>query len=411
MDKIQFLEYAKLNGKKQAWIGKFPQFDMDILDLERCTNFRLASKFHGIYDTVWLYEKQLQEYHTLSWKIILDESIRLLKQEGHIIIRMSETSKLTIPMLKNFFGRNININVSIDVEYRENNFYIIVFKIKRLNFEIYQDKSWSFAMLTGGKKDDVVIKFLESIRKYEPQKSQIIISGPKKEIYDKYDVEYLDLSKYRDNEYAEISKKKNDIAKMATGANLLIVHDRYYLSDNFFSDFEKYGYDFDFLAIKQKTDTDKILPYYCATYEPKYAWTSPIDCQNFNILPNTCYVNGGCLVFKTKTLNKIYFNDLIFWNQMEDVEITQEFIAKSIIPRVNFITIIKVVDDGSERMSANYKFDIIKGDKIFNHSFQLINKKSLYGINNKKASLIFFKLKLKHKFPFIYIKLKFRKRK
>ena len=408
MNATELLKYSEA-GNKQGWLGLHPQFNADIINIEACTNYRLIPDFHGKYDIVWCYEKPLNEYHILSWKIILDEAIRLLKENGKLIIRMYETADYTVPMIKNFLGRNVNLEVEIDYESHVDNCYIIVFNIKRLNFEIYQDKSWTFAMLTNGQKDDVVVKFLESIRENESQKSQIIISGPKKDIYDKYDVEYLDLSKYRDSEYAEISRKKNDIAKMATGANILIAHDRYYLDNKFFTNFEKYGYDFNFLAIKQHSDTYKNIPFYCATYEPAYTWGQPIDCQDKNILLNTSYVNGGCMVFKSKNLKNIGFNNLIFWNQMEDVEISQTFIEKSIIPRINFISELVAYDDASEKMALNYKFDIIKNNRIILHpKRQNDSRQTLFGLKNQN-NYININLKKKSRFPFISIQIKIKR--
>lgn len=407
MENEKLLEFAKNeSGKKQIWFGTHPQFDMDIADIEACTNYRLSSNFHGNYDTVWVFEKPLNEYHILSWKIILDEAIRLLKRTGKLIIRMYETPSLTVPMLKNFIGRNINLNVSLDYEYQKDNYYNIVFNIERLDFEIYQDKSWTFAMLTGGKKDDIVIKFLESIRKNEPQKSQIIISGPKKDIYDEYDVEYLDLSNYRDSEYAEISKKKNDIAKMATGANIAIVHDRYYLQDNFFKDFEEYGYDFDFLAIKQISETtENEVPSYCYTYNKALEHTHVGYNACFSQLLDTQYVNGGIIVAKTKTLQKIKFCSLIFWNQKEDVELTNEFVKHSIIPRVGFLPTVYTTRDISD-----YPWDYYDGN-TFQYKCSLTKEQcpTIYGIENNIGKLKLFSLAIypKNKFPYVGLRIKF----
>ena len=407
MNATELLKYSEA-GNKQAWIGLYPQFNADIINIEACTNYRLIPDFHGKYDIVWCYEKPLNEYHILSWKIILDEAIRLLKENGKLIIRMYETADYTVPMIKNFLGRNVNLEVEIDYESHVDNCYIIVFNIKRLNFEIYQDKSWTFAMLTNGQKDDVVVKFLESIRENESQKSQIIISGPKKDIYDKYDVEYLDLSKYRDNEYAEISKKKNDIAKMATGANILMAHDRYYLDKNFFRDFEKFGYDFDFLAIKQISDIDnKEYPFYCYNYNQPLNHTHVGYSNCYSKIFNTQYVNGGLMVFKTSTLKKIEFNDLIFWNQKEDVEISYEFMDKSVIPRVNYIAVVF-----TNRASDDYPFDCFDGNKFrYNVEITKKTKPTVYGVKEEKkffVNIFFYK---KNHFPFFGFQLKFRKRK
>lgn len=403
MNNNKILEYVKKeNELKQVWLGKNPQFDMDIADIENCTNFRLPPKFHGKYDNVWIFEKPLNEYHILSWKIVLDEAIRLLKENGKLVIRLYETSSFTIPMLKNFLGRRINIQTEVDYEYCENNYFTIVFNIKRLNFEIYQDKTWTLAMLTGGKKDEVVLKFLESIRNNEPQKSQIIISGPKKEIYDRYDVEYLDMSKYRDDEYAEISRKKNDIAKMATGANILIAHDRYCLNDKFFSDFDDYGYDFDFLAMRQFSDADKKdYPCYCYYYG-KPLWRTHIGYSScYSKLLETQYANGGISLFKVKTFLSVKFNSTIFWNQKEDAELSYEMIRNSIVPRVNFLSKIY-----TNRLSNEYPWDVFDGKNFkYNTPITKRTKPTVCGID--KVKLINLKVYSKSHFPFFGFKLKF----
>lgn len=356
------LKYAKLdNNKKQAWLGFYPQFNMDIIDIERCTNFRLAPNFHGKYDTVWIYETPLSQYNILSWKIIVDESIRLLKENGKLIIRTFETKEFSIPMIKSFLFRNINLNVELDFEEKRNDgSYILVLQIHRQNFEIYNDKSWTFAMLTNGKKQETVIKFLESIRNNEKTKSQIIISGPKNESYDKYDVEYIDLSQFRDDKYPEIARKKNAIAQMATGANILIAHDRYYLDKDFFNDFEKYGYDFDFLTLKQISTTDnEEYPSYCYTYGFPLENTHVGIIQDKNVFLENTYINGGLMVFKTKILNYLKFNSMLFWNQKEDVELSEIFIKNSVIPRINFLS-----KSFTNRSKNDYRWDVFDGRRI-----------------------------------------------
>lgn len=402
------LEIVKQHGK-QAWIGGCPPFEMDIIDLESCTNFRLSPNFHHQYDVVWLYEKRLDEYHPLSWKIILDEAIRLLKENGILIVHIHQNRYMSVPLLKSFLGRHINLDVDVDYEKNDS---IFVFKIKRLNFSKYSSNLWSFAMLTGGKKDDVVLKFLKSIRDNDPEnKHEIIISGPQKEIYDNYHVRYLDLSSFRDTEYAEISKKKNAIAEMASNPNLLIVHDRYYLADDFFNTFENYGYDWDFLAIKQAFENGDEFPFYCALYEPVLSWTHPINFTTYNHLFETQYVNGGCMIFKTHILKQLRFNPLLFWNQMEDVEITQEFLKHSIVPRVNFISKVIVVDDHSQRTESFSLFDCYDGSKIKNGVGNAVRSSLPHVCTKpeKQKRKISVNVSFRKKFPFIRISVKIKK--
>lgn len=393
----------KLAGRKgtHAWVGKLPPLNMDVIDMESCTNFRVGPNLHGQYDVVWVYEKELQNYHVLSWKIILDEAVRLLKENGTLVVHMHQNRYTTIPMLKNFLGRNPNLDVDIEYESKESG--IFVFKIKRLNFADYQSNLWTFAMLTGGKKDDIVIKFLESIRKHDPKhKHEIIISGPKKKEYDKYKVQYLDLSQFRDAEYAEISKKKNAIADMAKNPNLLIAHDRYYLEDDFFENFEKYGYDWDFLACRQSWPDGHEFPFYCALYEPALSWTLCINSHEYRHLLNTQYVNGGVMVFKTKTLQKMRFNPLLFWNDMEDVEVTKKFMDNSIIPRVNYLPCLVTIQDGSERAKSFDLFDQYDGKKI-HHVTKTAVRGVLYGVIDATKKRWHFFFGTRKNFPFIKI--------
>jgi hypothetical protein len=192
--------------------------------------------------------------------------------------------------------------------------------------------------LTSGKRTDNVIKFLDSVRKQDKNNEyEIIISGPKNKKYEKYDVKYLEMSSFRDDEYAEISRKKNAIVDMASNANLLIIHDRYVLGDKFFIGFDQYGYDFDYLTVEQFYESGAVFPSYCAIDRP-LLWSKPIRIDNYSEVFDTHYLNGGLLIFKTHIIKKIRFNDLLMWNQMEDVEITKAVMEQGVLPRINILS-------------------------------------------------------------------------
>ena len=329
------------SGGRQTWIGAKAPFDMEMLSMLGSTNFRVSACYHGKFDVVWLYERLLNEIDKKSWKIILDESIRLLKEKGKLVIRVHENEVPSLPQVKRFLGRHYGIVADIDYEVRTDDgtyIWTIVLNVKRKNFKEYSGKEWSFGLLTGGKKDNVVIDFLKSIRNSENgDKHQIIIVGPKKDKYSKYNVEYIDSSYFRDDKYAEISKKKNYIIDKATNPNLLIVHDRYVLDNNFFVGFEKYGYDFDFLTVKQYNEDNTEFPSYAANRK-NLRFYGQIQVNNYQHLYKYHYLNGGLVIFKTATAKNILFNDLLMWNQMEDVELAQFCMDQGLIPRMNYLS-------------------------------------------------------------------------
>lgn len=332
--------------KKQAWIGTRPPFNMDIIDLLNCTNFRLTPEYHQKYEVIWLYEHMISDLRQNGWRIVFDEIIRMIGKVGIIVIRSQECEKMTIVKIKNFFSRRFGIKVQVEYEIldKEKMIWTLVLKIERLYLEEYKSNLWTFAMLTGGKKEETVIKFIKSIRQSESGSNhEIIIVGPQNKRYDQYNVKYLDLNNFRDDMFAEISKKKNAIADVARNPNLLIAHDRYVLNENFFVGFEKFGYDFDFVTIKQYYESGKEFPSYCCRQSSDLIWTTPYKVDNYNQYYDSQYINGGLMIFKTNTLKTIRFNDLLMWNQMEDVEICKEFMLHGVIPRMNFLSSAKTI--------------------------------------------------------------------
>jgi len=330
------LTLAKHEGR-QAWLGVKMPLRMEAIDLFNSTNFRVSAALHQKFSVVWIFEKILNDLSGNSWKIVLDEVIRLFAEEGYLVLKIRNTDKLSIPMVKSFLGRRIGIKC--EVEYEEiRDSGVIVFKIFRECLDLYAAKKWSFAMLTMGDKVDNVISFLKSIREYDKlYENEILIVGPQNNAYDKYEIKYIDTKLFRDDKYAEICKKKNEIIKIATNPNLMIVHDRYILGEKFFEGFEEYGYDFDFLTVKQYDTEGNEFPSYSAT-KKKLLYSGQVQVDDYSKLYDTQYLNGGLLIFKTHIAKKIKFNNIIMWDQMEDVEISQIAIEKGIIPRINFLS-------------------------------------------------------------------------
>jgi hypothetical protein len=391
--------------KNQAWIGTRPPFNMDIVDLLNCTNFRLATKYHQKYDVIWMYEHMVSDLRQNGWRLVFDEIIRMINGIGIVVIRSQECKSMTIVKIKNFFYRRFGIKVKVEHEDidKEKMIWTLVLKIERLYIKEYNSKLWTFAMLTGGKKEETVIEFLKSIRKGKNGSShEIIIAGPRSKNYDQYDVKYLNLESFRDNEFAEISRKKNAIADIAKNSNLLIAHDRYVLNDDFFSGFEKFGYDFDFLTIKQYYETGKEFPSYCCRRSADLIWTTPYKIDNYNQYYDSQYINGGLMIFKTNTLKNIRFNDLLMWNQMEDVEVCKEFTAQGIVSRINFLSSAKTIGI-DEKYTSTFQKVPRKLEKMINPvAMDLREEVKGHLFYSQIASLLPYKFKQKK----IYLKIR-----
>lgn len=324
------------------WIGDLPPFPMPALNILDSTAYRVAPQHHGAYKVVWYYENLLSDLWPSRWPIVLDELVRLIGEEGRLVVRFAENQNFSIVSLKRALARRFGLTVDVVDEHfvpgRPAGYFVAVFDIKRSDYATYRDNSWSFIVLAQGKRTPDVKAFLESVRKNAKSlQYEVIIVGPNQPDYDGYNVKVID-TEYRE-QYAEISRKKNDAVEVATGSNVCILHDRYILADNFFEGFEKFGYDFDFVAVKQAFESGKSFPFYTASVEYDLIRSISIDWKDYKQVMPTQYVNGGFMVFKRNAIKSIKFNSLLFWDQAEDVELSREFMARGLPPRVNLFSV------------------------------------------------------------------------
>ncbi|WP_108396243.1 hypothetical protein [Devosia submarina] len=320
--------------QEHIWIGKEPPFAMQALNLLESTNCRVAPIHHTRYQVVWYYRDLLNRAGEMRWRLALDECIRMLGARGMLVLRFEQNLYFSVINLKQFLGRRRGIAVNIEYENIHEGVFTVVFSIERENVELYRDKSWSFVLLAKGDRTDNAVAFLQSVRAIDPDhKHQIIVVGPLRPEYTPFGVT-CHSREYRE-ELAELGRKKNDAVALAQRANVAIVHDRYVLDPRFLIGFDSFGYDFDIVAVKQIYASGEDFPFYGAIESRDLVWAQPVHCSDYDSLLPGQFVNGGFMVFKSHMSRAIGFNKLIFWNQAEDLELTQEFMRDSLPPRVN----------------------------------------------------------------------------
>ena len=67
---------------------------------------------------------------------------------------------------------------------------------------------------------------------------------------------------------------------------------------------------------------------------------------------DTSFVNGGCIAAKRSIIKEIGFNNNLFWDQMEDVELSHQMIERGMIPRINFLSHAISLD-----LRGNYRYE------------------------------------------------------
>lgn len=342
MDNI-LSELSYLFRKKAVWLGKNSPIKAEALSLEGCTNFRTLPEKHGTFEVVWIYEYNLFSF--TSWPLLFDEAIRLLGEHGTLVVHTEDTSEGTIVELKSYLFRRYDIDVQLSKQFKiHDRNAVSVFKVHRTHYQKTKNRNWTIGVLTNGVKNDNVTNLINKATTLaEGLKIEFIVAGP----FNAKDTQCPDAVKVLECDHdalPRISEKKNLIAQHAAHENIAIFHDRYQINDDFFSGFEKFGYDFDFLAIQLNYEDGSLYPAYAGFNKPTLRWVPPL----FDRFPGTLYdghfVNGSLMFFKRSTLKAINFNPLLLHEEGEDLEISFLLRQFGVIPRFNIYSSAVTID-------------------------------------------------------------------
>ena len=332
IEQLEKLEQLDPGGQR-AWVGDSAPLELAFVacDLHRLPGFRPALEHFGRYDSVWVVQDPLS---IQGWRILLDSCIRMLKAQGTLIVRYLQNGHLSIPALKSFLFRKYGVRVGVSAEIIGIGEYVTAFHIERDAATLPVQTSWTFGILTQGKKVDLVERFCRSVRDFGGPAHEILIVGPRHALYEPYHPTYID--KAYSSALSDICVKKNDIVERACHENVCILHDRYILNKDFFTGFDTFGYDFDYLTIRQHHASGKIYPSYCGMEDwGDLIWAPIFECGNENETWACHYLNGGLIIGKRALLRAVPFNPLIFHNQAEDVELAKVMRSRSVMPRIN----------------------------------------------------------------------------
>ena len=191
--------------------------------------------------------------------------------------------------------------------------------------------SWTFGLITDGKREDNVIAFVKSIYAIHGLDDfEILICGPEIEELSEMNVLFIKTPDEFDH-LGWITKKKNLIARKSSKQNLLIAHDRYVLPENFLEKMIGYGGDFDVISPRQVTPDGKRFPDWVCT-GANWSW-SPSGMLDYDDYSPYNYVNGGLTLAKTALMKRVGWNELLFWGQAEDVELSRRLLQDGAIHR------------------------------------------------------------------------------
>jgi hypothetical protein len=196
--------------------------------------------------------------------------------------------------------------------------------IKRKNTLLQSDSidKWSFGIITNGKKKNQVEDLIESIVLQKIPNYEIIICGDFKS--DKFPVILLDDVKIENEIRGPITIKKNKIVQRAKYENLILMHDRYLLPNDWFQRMKNYGNYFDLLAIPNiGLKGGRVNDWGEHKGKPSQIYRETSYILPYNTWSDGWYSQGGLLVIKKNLYNLIKLDNRLFWGELEDIQFSQ----------------------------------------------------------------------------------------
>ncbi len=238
---------------------------------------------------------------------------------------------------------------------------------------------WTFGVITNGKRPDWLAEIITSIRKQKIPHYEIIVCGTYHGL-PAPDIIYLPFN-HRDY-LGWITRKKNLIIKKAQYQNICLLHDRIILHSDWFKGIKKWGNCFEVIINKtviQGSD-DPVLDY--LVYKN-------LDQLNINQLQDYfVYIPAGNIQYRDWDKNAISYscnfitkkyileqnpyNETTYWNQYEDLLMSQENIRKGILIRMNPAATYQMKIQTIKSDNQYFDFNQFKLGKYHHHHFLLI---------------------------------------
>ncbi|MHC8360867.1 hypothetical protein ACYZUA_11175 [Pseudomonas sp. LS2P72] len=322
------------------WGGRHPpieHFTASTRLFEASYDFRESSDRHGNYSAVYLTELDIGQIK--QWPLVLDEALRLLdhNKKSSLFLRFTQSNLISVFLLTTFLRRRTDFKFELIYQEQDpDGTFVYALNCFRLSIRATLS-TFEFALITNGKRPNEVKAFIDSvssIRGIDNIAWTIAICGPIEfgaTIDNKSGkIRYIEEPKEHGTK-GWITRKKNLIVETSSAENLLIAHDRYEIPPTFLDAMFEYGADFSVIVPAQYDRNGDRFPDW-VSIGSQWSWAPCGMLEHGDYNPNI-YVNGGVIISKREVLIASPWNNLLFWNQGEDVELTRSMSEKGVTPR------------------------------------------------------------------------------
>jgi glycosyltransferase involved in cell wall biosynthesis len=179
---------------------------------------------------------------------------------------------------------------------------------------------WTFGMLTTGKRLAHVERFITSIEEQCRDPYEIIIVSPigLGELETRKGVRVLRFTDHDDRGW--ITRKKNLVCAAAAYSDILVCHDRFWLAPDFCERFAAWGFAYGLAAPKVRLPDGRRGLDWGVVNSANHTWSSG-GLLDYRATSEFVYNPGGATLVRKDFWRKFQWNENLFWNEHEDVEL------------------------------------------------------------------------------------------
>ncbi|MDQ9129366.1 hypothetical protein RDT67_23385 [Serratia fonticola] len=205
--------------------------------------------------------------------------------------------------------------------------------------------SWTFGIISNGKRPEFIFKLIDSIIKQKIIHSEVILCGHlDKESEEEIKKRKIKFTYYEMSEFDSlgwITRKKNIVMENAIYPNVMVLHDRFILHDSWHESMKRYGNTFEVLACRNEngegkriTDWVYIRNVFSKTknHSVNYELLRPylLDRRDWS---RSSMISGGVTIIKKNCWSTVKWDERRFWIEQEDTLLSNLQQLKGIVPR------------------------------------------------------------------------------
>lgn len=319
---------------------------------------------------------------------VIKEADILLKIDGEIIINISKSKTGLNINHGNFFRSKSQLKSEfqlttfgrydlIEEKHLKWQSKFIYRKRKKTLKKTDSISKWSFGIITNGSKIDQINKLIKSIEEQKIPEYEIIICGPHPK---SGNLKILEDIKNTDTR-APINRKKNKIISNCSFENIVILHDRFIIPKNWYSNMVKYGNYFEILQMPNKDLEGRNVNDWPTFRGDPHGIKFRINKGNdFGVFSKEVYIPGGSYIGKKWIFQKFKLNNLLHWDELEDVIFSRLLVLNGVyfyFDPNNFLT------TQSYRLSSKKIQSRLLSEIVSNIKWLLINfyNRTIYYVN------------------------------